>query len=189
MEIKAKLSPNITILSKFSTVLILFFNFLVILCAEWDLLSFSVLFFLLSATYSIRLWFTYGRIFVFDKSGCTVTFKGIYKKHYTWDDLTPIYYKNQKAICKHKAIYNKKTTYSSTDFRPRNTIVFFLKNNPLKKWGWIGSYDTLFNPFSIFVCFSDFDHDREATKIYIAPHDEFLEKLNTWGVDIQYLFK
>ena len=128
-------------------------------------------------------WVLYGRIFVFDETGCTVIL-GKYKKHYAWSQLKYI----QLRSCRN-------TFYPSrTEKKPDERMLFSTKPIKVPRSMDFLVYSMYFAPMSgIFVGF--YTHPRnvsmfrgkpfEGEKIYIAPKEEFLQKLKEWGVEYE----
>ena len=73
MEIKSFLHPQIIVLGACTIIYLLVFNILVVLFSDWHLFLFAFISLLLFFLYYLYIIIAYGRTFIFDEKGCTVT--------------------------------------------------------------------------------------------------------------------
>ncbi len=127
-----------------------------------------------------------GRKFVFDSDGVTVQFLWI-KKQYRWDELQLKQYVTYGGIKAYASVIPKV-----------KAVEFYTKKVTIPKMD-AHSYSMLFHPFAfIFVYFPPFKTWRQDTSwnergrtriIYEADEEEFLAKLNEWGVELETVFR
>ena len=179
MTIKSFLSPSFKILSTFSIGLLLVLNIAVIVFSDWDLFLFAFISFIGYTLYYLCILIAYGRIFKFDESGCTVFLGKRYKKHYSWDIIIPTYYPSISTPCKSFHI-------ASLGLGKFDKVVFLKRKKETNNQQYRLNHYALTNPFGIFICFSEKGQEDFWSNIYTAERSEFLEKLDQWGINVQY---
>ena len=172
MEIKSFLHPQIIVLGACTIIYLLVFNILVVLFSDWHLFLFAFISLLLFSLYYLYIIIAYGRTFIFDEKGCTVTLGKKYRKHYSWDVLIPIYYPGRDS----KQLRDVHIGVGGFD-----KIVFFKKKNRNNNQ----TTNITFNHFNIFVCFSNAQKEDFWSNIYVADRAKFISELNKWKVNVQ----